>query len=153
MRSVTETSAPGEQCLSGKTHRQIAAIRPAPRRRLRHRTPADPQPARIALLHTRPGQWPGKCGQWPRGGLEVSDGVLDLGVAAMVGLQCQGFPVLVGDEAVIGVGGEEGQLGTGPGPFAFPYPSSLVLSTPAPIASVDSGLGVMVTASDFGVVH
>ena len=67
LRSVTETSAPGEQCLSGKTHRRIAAIRPAPRRRRRHRTPAGPQPARIALLHTRPGQWPGKCGQWPRG--------------------------------------------------------------------------------------
>ena len=57
-RNVTETLAPEEQCLSGKTHRRIAAIRPAPRRRLRHRTPADPQPAPIALLHTRPGQWP-----------------------------------------------------------------------------------------------
>ena len=68
-RNVTETLAPGEQCLSGKTHRRIAAIRSASRRRLRHRTPADPQPARIALLHTRPGQWPGKCGQWRRGGI------------------------------------------------------------------------------------
>ena len=29
--------------------------------------------------------------------LEVSDGVLDLGVAAMVGLQCQGFPVPDGE--------------------------------------------------------
>ena len=47
--------------------------------------------------------------------LQVSDGVLDLGVAAMVGLQFQGFPVLVGDEAVIAVGGEEGQLGVGRG--------------------------------------
>ena len=62
-RNVTETLAPEEQCLSGKTHRRIAAIRPTPRRRLRHGTLADPQPARIALLHTRPGQWPGKCGQ------------------------------------------------------------------------------------------
>ena len=35
--------------------------------------------------------------------LEVSDGILDLGVAAMVGLQFQGFPVPVGDEAVIAV--------------------------------------------------
>ena len=43
--------------------------------------------------------------------LEVSDGILDLGVAAMVGLQFQGFPVPVGDEAVIAVAGEEGQLG------------------------------------------
>ena len=47
--------------------------------------------------------------------LEVADGVLDLGVAAMVGLQRQGFPVPVGDEAVIAVVGEEGQLGTGRG--------------------------------------
>ena len=45
--------------------------------------------------------------------LEVSNSVLDLGVAAVVGLQFQGFPVPVGDEAVIAVGGEEGQLGTG----------------------------------------
>ena len=43
--------------------------------------------------------------------LEVSDGILYLGVAAMVGLQLQGFPVPVGDEAVIAVAGEEGQLG------------------------------------------
>ena len=47
--------------------------------------------------------------------LEVSDGVLDLGVAPMVGLQFQGLPLPVGDEAVIAVGGEEGQLGTGRG--------------------------------------
>ena len=47
--------------------------------------------------------------------LEVSDGILDLGVAAMVGLQCQGFPVPVGDEVVIAVVDEEGQLGTGRG--------------------------------------
>ena len=40
--------------------------------------------------------------------LEVSDGILELGVAAMVGLQLQGFPVPVGDEAVIAVAGEEG---------------------------------------------
>ena len=47
--------------------------------------------------------------------LEVSDGILDLGVAAMVSLQFQGLSVPVGDEAVIAVGGEEGQLGTGRG--------------------------------------
>ena len=47
--------------------------------------------------------------------LEVSDGVLDLGVAPMVGLQFQGVPVSVGDEAVIAVAGEEGQLGAGRG--------------------------------------
>ena len=47
--------------------------------------------------------------------LEVAYGVLDLGVAAVIGLQLQGFSVPVGDEAVIAVGGEEGQLGTGRG--------------------------------------
>ena len=47
--------------------------------------------------------------------LEVSDGILDLGVAAMVGLQFEHLPVPVGDEAVIAIGGEEGQLGTGRG--------------------------------------
>ena len=47
--------------------------------------------------------------------LEVSDGILNLGVAAMVGLQFEHLPVPVGDEAVIAVGGEEGQLGTGRG--------------------------------------
>ena len=43
--------------------------------------------------------------------LEVANGVLDLGVAAMVGLQFQGFPLPVGDAAVIAVVGVEGQLG------------------------------------------
>ena len=43
--------------------------------------------------------------------LQVADGVLDLGVAAMIGLEIQGVPVPVGDEAVIAVAGEEGQLG------------------------------------------
>ena len=47
--------------------------------------------------------------------LEVSDGVLDLGVAAVVNLQFQRLPAPVGNEAVIAVGGEEGQLGTGRG--------------------------------------
>ena len=45
--------------------------------------------------------------------LEVAYGVLDLGVAAMIGLQLQRLPIAVGDEAVIAVGGEEGELGTG----------------------------------------
>ena len=47
--------------------------------------------------------------------LEVAYRVLDLGVAAVVSLQFQGLSVPVGDEAVIAVGGEEGQLGTGGG--------------------------------------
>ena len=37
--------------------------------------------------------------------LEVADGILDLGVAAMVGLQFQGVAIPVGDEAVIAVVG------------------------------------------------
>ena len=44
--------------------------------------------------------------------LEVSDGVLDLGAAAVVGLQFQGFPLPVGDAAVVAVAGHEDQLGT-----------------------------------------
>ena len=35
--------------------------------------------------------------------LEVAYGVLDLGVAAMIGLQFQRLPIAVGDEAVIAV--------------------------------------------------
>ena len=51
----------------------------------------------------------------PHAVLEVADGVLDLGVAAMVGLQIQGISVPVGDEGVIAVVGEERQLGAGRG--------------------------------------
>ena len=45
--------------------------------------------------------------------LEVAYGILDLGVAAMVSLQFEQLPVPVGDEAMIAVFGEEGELGTG----------------------------------------
>ena len=45
--------------------------------------------------------------------LQVPDGVFDLGMAAVVGLQFQGVAVVVGDEGVIAVGGEQGQLGPG----------------------------------------
>ena len=38
--------------------------------------------------------------------LGVSDGILDLGVAAVVGRQFQGVTLTVGDEAVIAVVGE-----------------------------------------------
>ena len=72
--------------------------------------------------------------------LEVSDGILDLGVAAMVGLQFQGLPVPVGDEAVVAVAGEEGQLGTVRGlhpPDDEPHRRGIGL---APEGSV-SGLG------------
>ena len=47
--------------------------------------------------------------------LEVADGVLYLGVAPMVCLQFQGLAVPVGDEGVISVGGEQGQLRAGRG--------------------------------------
>ncbi len=47
--------------------------------------------------------------------LEVAYGIIDLGVAAMVGLQFQGVAVPVGDESVIAVVGEERQLGAGRG--------------------------------------
>ena len=52
----------------------------------------------------------------PHAVLEIADGILDLGVAAVVGLQFEGVPIPVGDEAVIAVGGEQGQLGAGRGP-------------------------------------
>ncbi len=70
-------------------------------------------------LHRQPSSVGGEAARGemvePHAGLEVANGVLDLGVAAMVGRQCQGFPVPVGDAAVIAVAGEEGQLGTGRG--------------------------------------
>ena len=47
--------------------------------------------------------------------LEVSNGVLDLGVAAMISLQFEQLPVPVGDEAVIAVFGEEGSWEPGVG--------------------------------------
>ena len=58
----------------------------------------------------------------PHAVLEVADGILDLGVAAMVGLKIQGLALAVGDAAVIAVGGEEGKLGAvrgSPLPIAF----------------------------------
>ena len=49
----------------------------------------------------------------PHAVLEVAYRIVDFGVTAMIGLQFQRVPVLVGDEAVIAVGGEERQLRTG----------------------------------------
>ena len=43
--------------------------------------------------------------------LEVAYRILDLGVTAMIGLQFQRLPIAVGDEGVIAVSGEEGELG------------------------------------------
>ena len=62
--------------------------------------------------------------------LQVLDCVLDLGVAAMVGLQFQHRPVAVGDEGVKAVGGEEDQLGAGRGldpPDDEPHSDGVVL--------------------------
>ena len=47
--------------------------------------------------------------------LQVADGVLDLGMAAMVGLQFQGVALPVGDAGVIAVVRKQRQLGTGRG--------------------------------------
>ena len=44
--------------------------------------------------------------------LEIADGVLDLGMAAMVGLEFESLAIAVGDEGVVVVEGEEGELGT-----------------------------------------
>ena len=51
----------------------------------------------------------------PHAVLQVSNGVLDLGVAAVIGLQLQGFPVPVGDEAVSCSRAKRASLGTGRG--------------------------------------
>ena len=55
-----------------------------------------------------------RTGEAPRGEmvqahavLQVADGVLDLGVATVVGLQCQDIPLPVGDHGVIAVVGEQ----------------------------------------------
>jgi len=42
--------------------------------------------------------------------LQVTDGVLHLGVTAVVGLQHQGVALPVGDEPVVGPVDEQGQL-------------------------------------------
>ena len=69
------------------------------------------RPASQVMRHHLDGQPGAVGGEAPRGEmvqphavLEVSDGILDLGVAPMVGLQCQGVPLPVGDAAVIAVG-------------------------------------------------
>ena len=52
--------------------------------------------------------------------LEVADGVLDLGVAAVVSLQFQGVAVPVSDEGVIAVVGEEGEINSTTKPSYLP---------------------------------
>ena len=77
------------------------------------------QPGQVVghRLYRQPGGVGGEAARGemvqPDAVLEVSYRVLDLGVAAVVGLQFQRLPVPVGDEAVIAVSSEEGELGTG----------------------------------------
>ena len=70
-------------------------------------------------LYRQPGTVGGEAARGevvqPDAVLEVAYRVLDLGVAAMVSLQFQGFSVPVGDEAVIAVGGEESRWEPGVG--------------------------------------
>ncbi|MGH3512559.1 MAG: hypothetical protein ACRDRB_09795, partial [Pseudonocardiaceae bacterium] len=47
--------------------------------------------------------------------LEIADHVFDLGVATVVGLQHQGLTHTVGDDAVVVIGHQQGQLGAGGG--------------------------------------
>ena len=79
-------------------------------------------PAGQVVGHRLDGQPGAVGGEAPRGEmvqpdavLEVPYRILDLGVAAVISLQFEGLPVPVGDEAVIAVGGKEGELGTGRG--------------------------------------
>ena len=80
------------------------------------------RPAGQVVGHRLDGQPGGVGGEAARGEmvqpdavLEVAYRILALGVAAMISLQFEQLPVPVGDEAVIAVGGEEGELGTGRG--------------------------------------
>ena len=79
----------------------------------------DPVSSRGQALYGQPGSVGGEAPRGemvePHAVLQVADGVLDLGVAAMIGLEIQGVSLPVGDASVIAVGGEEGQLGTGRG--------------------------------------
>ena len=65
-------------------------------------------------LYRQPGAVGGEAARGemvqPDAVLEVAYRILDLSVASMVGLQFQGIPLPVGDEGVIAVVGEGGQL-------------------------------------------
>ena len=70
-------------------------------------------------LHGQPGTVGGEASREemvePHAVLQVADGILDLGVAAMVGLEVQRVTLAVGDEGVIAVAGKQGKLGAGRG--------------------------------------
>ena len=71
-------------------------------------------------LHRQPGCVCGEASRWQMVEshtiLQVADGVLDLGVSAMVSLQPQGVALSICDEGVIAVACEQCQLGAGSGP-------------------------------------
>src|SRR6266545_1858233 len=69
--------------------------------------------------------------------LEVTDHVLDLRVAAVVGLQRKGVPVAVGDKAVVVVVAEQRQLGSRGGPHAaHDQPHHPPLAAERPVAGL-----------------
>ena len=124
---------------------------------------APRRPAGEVMRQHLDGQPGGVGGEAPRGEmieshalLEVSDGILDLGVAAMVGLQFQGIPSPVGDEAVIAVAGEEGQLGTGRGlhpPDDEPHRRSIELAPEGNVSGLGHGGGGVNTLLPVGPNH
>ena len=71
------------------------------------------------------------------GPVEIPDGVFHLGVAAMVGLEFDHVAGTVGDERVIGVGGQQGQLGAGRGlDPAHDQPARLAVAGEGPIGDL-----------------
>ena len=74
-------------------------------------------------MSRKPGQYQGGVGAEASRGevvepdtvFEVADGVFDDGVAAVVGFECDGVAVAVGDQGVVGVVDEQGELGSGGG--------------------------------------
>ena len=102
-------------------------------------------------LYRQPGAVGGEAARGevvqPDAVLEVAYRVLDLGVAAVVSLQFEHLPIPVGAEAVIAVGGEEGQLGTGRGlhpPDDEPYRRGVRLGLERSVSRLgDSGGGAL----------
>ena len=71
----------------------------------------DPVSSTGQALHRQPSTVGGEASRGgmvePHAVLEIADGVLHLGVAAMVGLQVQGVAVSISDEGVIAVVGKQ----------------------------------------------
>ena len=121
-RARSNWASQGQRCGRCSVRWPERVIRPAREKNRRRRvlvvTTCSPRPMRAVQrarlwahhLYRQPGGVEAARGEMvqPHTVLEVSDGILDLGVAAMVGLQFEHLPVPVGDEAVLAVGGEEG---------------------------------------------